>query len=73
MKKESIATKLQEIRRKLGKVIICQLGVREDGIFDILTIKTAVPFEELGENPDFSEATKKISDSKTVLIRSYIN
>ena len=49
-KKQELEKQLQKIRKQLGKVIVCKVGVTDSGSFDILEIETLVPFTNKNEN-----------------------
>ena len=58
---EGLGVKLQKIRENLGKVIVCKIGVTDEGNFDVLEIETVVP-HAIEHNDLFkSKKTKSIS------------
>jgi hypothetical protein len=61
-KTQKLEERLIQIRSKLGKIIVCTIGVTETG-FDILHVKTVVPLNAK-ENLSIKKQTTKHEKNK---------
>jgi hypothetical protein len=57
-KKQELEKQLQKIRKHLGRVIVCKVGVTDAGNVDILEIETLVPFSNEKEKIKLSNQIK---------------